>query len=100
MRSLEANVACPFCNIDTLRDRIFYENDKWIAFLAAPFHKKGHSIISEKPCCSVCPQVDRRGWGDLHCFGSSIGEVTTAIAKHYNPKDILFWLNTEKQGRK
>ena len=83
-------MSCDFCNIDCLRDRIFYENEKWFVFLAAPFNTKGHAIIAERPCGSVCPRVDRRGWGDLHCFGSTLGLVATSLMKNYNPKDILF----------
>jgi hypothetical protein len=30
-------MACPFCDIDSLRDRVFYASDKWFAFLAAPY---------------------------------------------------------------
>lgn len=83
-------MSCPFCDIDCLRDRIFFASDKWFAFLAAPAYARGHSIIAERPCGSVCPRVDRRGWGDLHCFGSALGEVATTLMKNYNPKDILF----------
>jgi diadenosine tetraphosphate (Ap4A) HIT family hydrolase len=83
-------MSCPFCNIDGLRNRIFYENDKWFAFLAAPYNTRGHAIIAERPCGSVCPRVDRRGWGDLPCFGATLGEVATTLMKHYGPKDILF----------
>jgi diadenosine tetraphosphate (Ap4A) HIT family hydrolase len=83
-------MSCPFCNIDGLRNRIFYENDKWFAFLAAPNNTKGHAIIAERPCGSVCPRVDRRGWGDLHCFGATLGQVATTLMKHYGPRDILF----------
>jgi diadenosine tetraphosphate (Ap4A) HIT family hydrolase len=41
-------MSCPFCNIDNLRDRVFYENNKWFAFLSAPFHTKGHAIVAEQ----------------------------------------------------
>ena len=83
-------MSCPFCDIDSLRGRVFYENDKWFAFLAVPYHTRGHAIIVERPCGSVCPRVDRRGWGDFHCFGPTLGEVATTLMKHYGPKDILF----------
>ena len=83
-------MSCPFCDIDSLQDRIFYANEKWFAFLAAPYHAKGHAIIAERPCGSVCPRVDRRGWGDFHCFGATLGEVATTLTRHYDPKDILF----------
>ena len=83
-------MGCDFCNIDCLRDRIFYENEKWLAFLAAPNNTRGHAIIAERPCGSVCPRVDQRGWGGLHCFGATLGEVATALMKHCRPKDILF----------
>jgi diadenosine tetraphosphate (Ap4A) HIT family hydrolase len=83
-------MSCPFCNIDSPRARIFYENDKWFAFLAAPYNTRGHAIIAGRPCGSVCPRVDRRGWGGLHCFGTTLGEVATTLMKHYGPKDILF----------
>lgn len=83
-------MSCPFCDIHSLKDRVFYENDKWFVFLAAPFHTKAHTIIAERPCCGVCPRVDRRGWGDLYGMGASLGEVATALMKYYSPKDILF----------
>lgn len=83
-------MSCPFCNMDGLRNRIFYENERWFAFLAAPYHTRGHAIIAERPCGSVCPRVDRRGWGDFPCFGATLGEVATTLMKQYNPKDILF----------
>lgn len=83
-------MSCPFCNMDSLRDRIFYENDSWFAFLAAPFHTKGHTILAIRPTRSICPRVDRQGWGGLHCFDVSLGIVATSLIKHYNPKDILF----------
>jgi|GEM_PF-1566758 len=86
-------MSCVFCNIDSLRDRIFYENDKWFAFLAALPNTRGHAIIAERPCGSVCPRVDRCGWGDLHCLGTTLGLVATILMKHNSPnspKDILF----------
>lgn len=40
------NNYCSFCDYETLKPRIFYEDgDNWIGFLAAPFNTLGHSII-------------------------------------------------------
>jgi diadenosine tetraphosphate (Ap4A) HIT family hydrolase len=85
---------CPFCKREKPKDRAFYEDDNWIAFLAAPYHTNGHCILAAKPTeqdrYPICPRVDVLGWEILECFGTSLVSVAGFLMKHYHPKDILF----------
>jgi diadenosine tetraphosphate (Ap4A) HIT family hydrolase len=85
---------CPFCKREKLEDRVFYEDDKWIAFLAAPYHTNGHCILAAKPTkqdrSPLCPRVDVLGWGILECFSTALVLVADFLMQHYQPKDILF----------
>jgi diadenosine tetraphosphate (Ap4A) HIT family hydrolase len=86
---------CPFCKRGKLEDRVFYENDNWIAFLATPYHTSGHCIIAAKSTKKdgrpVCPRVEVLGWGILDSFGiAALASVARFLIKHYKPKDILF----------
>ncbi len=85
---------CPFCKREKLEDRVFYEDDNWIAFLAAPYHTNGHCILAAKPIkrdrYPVCPIVDVVGWRILEHIDAALVSVTDSLMKHYHPKDILF----------
>jgi len=73
---------------------VFYEDDAWIAFLAAPFHTRGHSIVAaqstKKEEVSTCPRVDILGWDILKGFDSALALVSSFLMERYRPKDILF----------
>ena len=80
---------CPFCNKENVEDRIFYEDIKWMAFLAAPPHTKGHIILAAQPLKKGCPEkMDKNILSGLNV---ALHNVTEAIQKCYNPppKDIL-----------
>jgi len=81
---------CPFCGRSgCLPDRIFYENDHWFAFVSAPPHAAGHTILAAQPCKGVCPQEMNKGI--LSGLDAALHEVIEAIQKCYDPapKDIL-----------
>ena len=88
-------MSCPFCEPDQwLLKRVFYDEDKWFAFLAAPYHTEGHSIVAAKPSekdgTVVCPRVDALGWTIIKCFDSTLANVAGFLMKYFRPKDILF----------
>jgi diadenosine tetraphosphate (Ap4A) HIT family hydrolase len=85
-------MCCPFCDRNQIENRIFYENSNWIAFLAAPYHTRGHSIIVAKKKGNECPRVKDLGWHIIHSFDSALADVAESLMKYYNykPKDILF----------
>ena len=95
--------SCPFCNTKDLRRRIFYyqkndneseksKNFKFFAFLAAPPHTRGHTIIavysvSEKECPRKLNNITLSRLGRL---GNALSDVIKVLKMHYTPKDILF----------
>lgn len=83
-------MSCPFCIPEQTVSRVFYEDVRWKAFLAAPYHTRGHTILALKSECSVCPKVNLLGWGILQCLGTSLGAVASYLINYYKPKDILF----------
>jgi diadenosine tetraphosphate (Ap4A) HIT family hydrolase len=81
---------CDFCSrVGDFPDRIFYESKKWFAFLTAPPHTKGHTVLAAQPHCGKCPQDMNEDV--LHGLEISLFEVTQAIRQCYDPqpKDIL-----------
>jgi len=81
---------CEFClRSGCIPDRVFYETDCWFAFVSAPPHAKGHTIIAARPREGVCPQEMSKGI--LSGLDVALYEVTEAIRKCYDPepKDIL-----------
>ena len=80
-------MACPFCNIPCLSQRIFYKNDKWLALLSAPRHTRGHAILARLSSSQDCPTgfdaVTLSGLGD------ALSDVTQVIKQQYDPKDVL-----------
>lgn len=82
---------CDFCSrVKDLPDRIFYENEKWFAFLSAPSHTRGHTILAAQPHCGKCPRD--MNLDILKKLDVALFEVTQAIRQCYDsqPKDILF----------
>jgi diadenosine tetraphosphate (Ap4A) HIT family hydrolase len=77
---------CPFCDRKKLEPRVFYEKD-WCAFLAAPYHTKGHAILAARTLDKNCPT----GLGQpiLKSLGNDLARVADVLQKHYKPKDIL-----------
>jgi diadenosine tetraphosphate (Ap4A) HIT family hydrolase len=80
---------CPFCQRDTLEVRVFYDDTRWFAFLAAPYHTKGHAILAvRKQDGMSCPEGLR--WEIFAGFDRALATVARVLQKHYQPKDILF----------
>ncbi len=81
---------CDFClRSGGLPDRVFYETTWWFAFVSAPPHAKGHSILAARPRKGECPQgINKKVLSGL---GMALHDVTEAIRKCYDPapKDIL-----------
>ncbi len=81
---------CDFCvRSGCLPDRVFYETIRWFAFVSAPPHAKGHTILAARPRKEQCPQGIN---GDvLSGLETALQHVTEAIRKCYDPppKDIL-----------
>lgn len=49
---------CPFCNwpdVPDLRDRVFYHDRDWFAFLDAPYHTRGHVVVAAQRKGIHCP---------------------------------------------
>jgi diadenosine tetraphosphate (Ap4A) HIT family hydrolase len=86
-------MACDFCDRPSnLQDRIFYQNSElgWFAFLNAPPHTSGHTILAAIGRGGKCPQeFDPQ---TLHGLGTALCDVVQAIRECYAPriKDILF----------
>ena len=86
-------MGCDFCNRpDNLQDRIFYEDNGlgWFAFLAAPPHTSGHTILAVISQEGKCPQDFEAQ--TLHGLGTALCAVVQAIRECYAPhiKDVLF----------
>jgi len=80
-------MGCPFCNSQCLSQRIFFQNDKWLAFLSAPRHTRGHTILARLSSTQECPtQLDAN---NLSGLGDALSEVTKVIRQQYEPKDVL-----------
>jgi diadenosine tetraphosphate (Ap4A) HIT family hydrolase len=84
---------CPFCydqekgrfNDVDLGKRIFFKDEKWFAFLAAPAYTKGHSILALLTDDSFrCHKIIFDG------MSAALEIVTNALQSCFNPKDILF----------
>jgi diadenosine tetraphosphate (Ap4A) HIT family hydrolase len=81
---------CDFClRSGCLPDRVFYETVWWFAFVSAPPHAKGHTILAAQPLEGKCPREIKKDI--LFGFEAALQEVTEAIGKCYDPapKDIL-----------
>ena len=81
---------CDFCvRSGCLPDRVFYETDWWFAFVSAPPHAKGHTILAAQSREGNCPQEMNKDV--LSGLGAAVHEVTEAIRQCYDPapKDIL-----------
>ena len=81
---------CNFCiRSGCIPDRVFYDTVSWFAFVSAPPHAKGHTILAAQPHEGKCPQEMNKNV--LSGFDVALHEVTEAIRKCYDPapKDIL-----------
>ena len=85
-------MACEFCNLKKLGPRIFYKEGNWAAFLAAPYHTRGHTILIRIKKKGKCPQKLNKNV--LPGMGCAIADVSKALmsCKYYDPKPkkILF----------
>lgn len=79
---------CPFCDREKLEPRVFYDRAGWCAFLAAPHHTRGHTIVAAKKSSTNCPiGLGREILGGLDV---ALAAVACALHQYYQPKDILF----------
>jgi len=81
-------MGCPFCNLTKLQPRTFYRDSNWVAFLAAPPHTRGHTILAAVAGNNFCPQNPNKEV--LAGISSSLPNIITALKVHYKPKDVLF----------
>jgi len=80
--------SCPFCDREKLEPRVFYDRDRWCAFLAAPYHTRGHVILAAKTSSADCPKgLDNN---ILDGLGGALAAVARALKQCYQPKDVLF----------
>ena len=80
---------CAFCQRDKLECHVFYDDTRWFAFLAAPYHTRGHAILAAcKQDGMSCPEGLR--WEIFAGFDSALATVARVLQEHYRPKDILF----------
>lgn len=81
---------CPFCRRDEqLEKRVFYNRGRWFAFLAAPYHTKGHAILAAKSQNEMgCPEGLKQEV--LEGFDKALADVARVLQEYYQPKDILF----------
>jgi len=80
-------MACPFCNLAGLADRLFYDDGQWVAFLAAPSYTPGHTILAAKPSSSRCPKrMDRR---TLKGVDAALPLVVAVLKARYGIPDVL-----------
>jgi len=78
---------CPFCAVDKLEPRIFYDGGNWFAFLAAPGNTRGHAILAAKgndPCPNTLTSEVLVG------LDRALADVIRVLRDHYQPKDMAF----------
>lgn len=81
---------CPFCDTNKIKDRIFYEKDGWIAFLAAPFYAKGHTLLSALKMSDKCPiNLSDLTLRQLQELGVVLHDVSRAIKNIYKVENVL-----------
>lgn len=92
-KNKKAGKKCPFCNLEKLDRRIFYNQGNWVGFLAAQYHTKGHTILAAHPkygCPKTSEKLHDECWKTL---GVAIKTVVDSLMKYYKSKgvkDILF----------
>src|SRR5947207_2614006 len=80
-------MACPFCKLSNVAERVFYDDAQWMAFLAAPFYTPGHTILAAKHQSSKCPKaMDLRTLGHV---GVALPPVIEALKTAYRIPDVL-----------
>jgi diadenosine tetraphosphate (Ap4A) HIT family hydrolase len=82
---------CPFCNIsDDINRRIFYKRNNWIAFLAAPFYAKGHTLLSSLQIGNKCPfNLSDLSVSQLQELGLALHHVSSTIKNIYKVDNVL-----------
>jgi diadenosine tetraphosphate (Ap4A) HIT family hydrolase len=79
--------SCAFCCRAKVIRRLFYEDERWRAFLAAPYHVRGHTILAAVPRSTRCPrQLDER---TLEGLSGALVSATEILNAHYGTKDVL-----------
>ena len=78
---------CVFCEPNDLKERVYYDQESWYAFLASPPYVPGHSILSVKKLGDDCPE--KLDASVLRGLDNAISEVVHIISQHFQPKDIL-----------
>ncbi len=81
-------MSCPFCISSELEPRSFYKNGNWLAFLAAPAHTRGHTILAAVGSQDKCPKNPDKVV--LSGIGDALANVIQALKTHFKPKDVLF----------
>ena len=82
-------MVCPFCNVNDvwMEKRIFYRDKNWYAFLAAPFHTRGHTILAALSKNYKCPkEFSEEVFGGL---STAILKTIKIMKKCYSARDIL-----------
>ena len=105
---------CPFCHFEAFGDRVFYDDQRWFAILAAPQHTQGHTILLAKKLEVQCPTgLDI---AVINGLDEALAKVAKALLQYYRPKDILvasvrgdlshahfhlipLWVNEEREWR-
>jgi diadenosine tetraphosphate (Ap4A) HIT family hydrolase len=78
---------CAFCDRDQcLLQRVFLDRPDWFAFLAAPFHANGHTILAAKKTGEQCPTSLE---GCSAGLGVAIAEVMAILNEHYETENVL-----------
>jgi len=80
-------MSCPFCNLSTISERIFYEDKRWVAFLATPPYTNGHTILAVKADHNGCPTGI--GIEVIKDLDIALSKVCEALKKKYEVKDVL-----------
>jgi len=78
---------CPFCAVNKLKPRIFYDGDNWFGILAAPGNTRGHAILAAK-ANDQCPDILEPEV--LNGLDRALADVVRILKAHYQPKDIVF----------
>lgn len=86
MEKIEKN--CPFCDIEELKPRIFYDKGNWFAFLARTPLTDGHTILAAYPGASGCPRILEPSV--LIGVDIALGDLIEPLRGHYKARNILF----------
>ena len=84
---------CPFCDITKVEKRVFFIGKEWYAFLAAPFHAPGHTILAAR--INICPTRTDYCPRSFHevpwqSLGEQLKRVSECLTSYYKSDDILY----------